>query len=74
MQLQPLRPLFRLTEVPPSAGLPVLTFDDFALDFPWHVNEDFHDADALAKAVIAYAEQLGLLVRGANAEIVELDG
>jgi hypothetical protein len=28
----------------------------------------------LAKAVIAYAEQLGLLVPGANAEIVDLDG
>ena len=49
-------------------------FDDFALDVPWHVNEDFHDADALAKAVIAYAEQLGLLVQGAQAEIVDLDG
>ena len=49
-------------------------FDDFAVDFPWHVNEDFHDADALAKAVIAHAEQLGLLVPGASAEIVDLDG
>jgi hypothetical protein len=49
-------------------------FDDFALDFPWHVNADFHDADALAKVLIAYAEQLGLLVPRANAEIVDLDG
>ena len=49
-------------------------FDDFALDFPWHVNEDYRDADALAKAVIAHAKQLGLLVPGANAEIVDLDG
>ena len=24
-------------------------FDDSALDFPWHVNEDFNDADALAR-------------------------
>jgi hypothetical protein len=49
-------------------------FDDFALDFPWHVKEEFDDTDALAKAVLALAEQLELLVPGAQAEIVDLDG
>jgi len=48
--------------------------DDFALDFPWPAQEDFHDADTLAKAVLTLAEELELLVPGAEAEIVDLDG
>jgi hypothetical protein len=49
-------------------------FDDFALDFPWPAKEDFHDADTVAKAFLALAEELGLLVPGAQAELADLDG
>jgi hypothetical protein len=49
-------------------------FDDFALDFPWPAKEDFHGADALANAVLTLAKELELLVPGAQAEIVDLDG
>jgi hypothetical protein len=37
------------------------------------VKEEFDDADALVKAVLALAEQLELLVSEAQAKIVDLD-
>jgi len=58
--------------VPDGDGFRV--FDDFALDFPWPVKEDFHDVDTLANSVIALAKELELLVPEAQAEIVDLDG
>jgi hypothetical protein len=36
-------------------------FDDFALELPWPANEDFHNADTLANAVLALAKELQLL-------------